>query len=82
FYKELLAGETNNYICARAFTTGKSAIQTHQEVADELVNLYERSCATLQGLELEAWKAFVNGYLAFHVVLERYRLGEILSLGA
>ncbi|KAI3609526.1 terpenoidsynthase [Moniliophthora roreri] len=79
FYKENLTGETNNYIYARAFTRGKSAIQTHQDVAEELISMYERICATLEGPELEAWKGFVNGYLTFHVVLERYRLGEILS---
>lgn len=79
FYKEELAGETNNYVSTRAFTRGTSAIQTHQEVAEELISIYERVCVTLKGLELEAWKAFANGYLAFHVMQERYRLGEILA---
>ncbi|KAI3605431.1 hypothetical protein WG66_005897 [Moniliophthora roreri] len=63
FYKEELAGETNNYVSTRAFTRGTSAIQTHQEVAEELISIYERVCVTLKGLELEAWKAFANGYL-------------------
>ncbi|KAI3605500.1 hypothetical protein WG66_005896 [Moniliophthora roreri] len=63
FYKEELAGETNNYVHTRAFTRGTSAIQTHQEVAEELISIYERVCVTLEGLELEAWKTFVNGYL-------------------
>ncbi|ESK87650.1 hypothetical protein Moror_1925 [Moniliophthora roreri MCA 2997] len=79
FYKEELAGETNNYVHTRAFTRGTSAIQTHQEVAEELISIYERVCVTLEGLELDAWKTFVNGYLAFHVMQKRYRLGEILA---
>ncbi|KAI3609631.1 terpenoid synthase [Moniliophthora roreri] len=81
FYKESLAGETNNYVSTRAFTRGKTTIQTHQELAEETISAHERICATLEGPELEAWKTFVNGYLAFHVLQERYRLGEILSLG-
>ncbi|EEB96786.1 hypothetical protein MPER_04018, partial [Moniliophthora perniciosa FA553] len=81
FYKENLAGETNNYISTRAFTRRKSTIQTHQELTEEAISTHERICATLEGPELEAWKIFVNGYLAFHVMQERYRLGEILSLG-
>ncbi|ESK82920.1 terpenoid synthase [Moniliophthora roreri MCA 2997] len=79
FHKENLVGETNNYVSNRAYTTGKSAIQAHKEIAEDVISAYHRICATLDKSQLEVWKKYANGHLAFHVAQKRYHLDEILS---
>ncbi|KAF4610846.1 hypothetical protein D9613_006485 [Agrocybe pediades] len=78
FYKEELQGETNNYIHNRAFLTGKHVAITFQEICDETVAAYERITSLLENTKAAPlWKRFVNGYLAFHLNVPRYRLREI-----
>ncbi|EEB89683.1 hypothetical protein MPER_12192 [Moniliophthora perniciosa FA553] len=78
FHKESLEGETWNYVSNRSATTGKSVLQTYRDITTEVLSSHDRICATLDGPELLAWKRFVNGYLAFHITQDRYRLEEIL----
>ncbi|KAF9554336.1 terpenoid synthase [Agrocybe pediades] len=78
FYKEELQGETNNYMHNRAFLTGKHVAITFQEIFDETVAAYERITSLLENTKAAPiWKRFVNGYLAFHLNVPRYRLREI-----
>ncbi|KAK7033991.1 hypothetical protein VNI00_012421 [Paramarasmius palmivorus] len=81
FYKEYLAGETQNYISNRAFVLGQSQLQTFQDAAEQVLRIHDRICSVLKGPELVAWKEFKNGYIAFHVIAKRYRLSEILPSG-
>ncbi|KAK7044194.1 hypothetical protein VNI00_007914 [Paramarasmius palmivorus] len=62
-FPQYLAGETQNYISNRAFVTGRSQVQTLQDVADRVVDAHNRICQTLEGSELMTWKVFVGGYL-------------------
>ncbi|KAK7044170.1 hypothetical protein VNI00_007890 [Paramarasmius palmivorus] len=81
FYKEYLAGETQNYISNRALTTERSPLQAFQDVAEQVLSTNDRICATLKEPELTSWNTFVNGYLAFHVTQERYLLDKVLLPG-
>ncbi|KAF9263189.1 terpenoid synthase [Marasmius fiardii PR-910] len=82
FYKEELAEETINYIHNRSAAAGKPPIAVLTDVASEALAAYDRITAALQVMESEdashAWKTFVNGYVAFHMTQDRYRLKELL----
>ncbi|KAF9554334.1 terpenoid synthase [Agrocybe pediades] len=77
-YKEELNGDTDNFIHNRAFYTKKSIPETLKEVCDETVEACNRVTRGVAGTPAEAaWKRFLNGYLAFHLKIQRYRLEEI-----
>ncbi|KAJ7050040.1 isoprenoid synthase domain-containing protein [Mycena amicta] len=83
FYKEELVGETANYIHNRARVTKKPPLSVLAEVAEEALAARDRVTAVLRacGSEgLHAWVTFVQGYLAFHVTQDRYRLKELLPV--
>jgi len=78
FYKEFLAGETNNYVSNRAHVTGKSLSETLQDTVDDTLAAYSRITKALEFTDASiAWKRFVHGYLDFHFSLKRYRLSEL-----
>ncbi|KZT12294.1 terpenoid synthase [Laetiporus sulphureus 93-53] len=79
FYKEELAGETGNYMSDRAIATGKTTLETLQEVIDETVVIVERIRKILgEGKVRDAWEAFARGWIAFHTSSPRYRLRELI----
>ncbi|KAF8067792.1 isoprenoid synthase domain-containing protein [Lyophyllum atratum] len=78
FYKEHLAGETNNYVHNRAYVTQKSIYDTLRDVARDALAAHARVTRILQSTDAyNSWKSFVNGYLAFHVTQERYLLCDL-----
>lgn len=80
FYKEELAGETENYIKARAIATGKTAQQTLYDVVDETVATARRIREALgEGKVRDVWDGFEAGFVSFHIENPRYRLKEILD---
>ncbi|KAI0688910.1 terpenoid synthase [Earliella scabrosa] len=82
FYKETLAGETDNYIHLRAATERKSPIVVLRalvrEVLDSLRNIQELSSA--QPAFNHICSTFVMGYVEFHLNDPRYRLKELLEI--
>ncbi|KAG6824532.1 hypothetical protein H0H93_001924, partial [Arthromyces matolae] len=65
FYKEELAGETDNYIHIRASVQGKSAYDTLVDVARESVAAYSRVSGILSSQSPAAyqlWETFAAGY--------------------
>ncbi|KAF7342240.1 Terpene synthase [Mycena venus] len=79
FYKEELEGETTNYVQVRSKTTLKHPKRVLVEMVREVADLHERIEATLekQPEALAAWRAFENGFIAFHLLMKRYRLSEL-----
>ncbi|KAJ6527369.1 isoprenoid synthase domain-containing protein, partial [Mycena capillaripes] len=79
FYKEILAGETMNYVQVRSKTTGKDLKQVFVEMVREVGDLHTGITAALeeQPEALAAWKAFEYGYISWHLSIERYRLSEL-----
>ncbi|KDR72279.1 hypothetical protein GALMADRAFT_30148, partial [Galerina marginata CBS 339.88] len=78
FHKEYLAGETNNYVSNRAHVSKKHILDTLQDVVDDTLAAHARITKVLQSTDAAIpWKRFVNGYIAFHFTLKRYRLDEL-----
>lgn len=78
FYKECIAGETNNYISVRAKITQKSLVEALQDTVSDTLAAYERISKVLRNTNAYVpWKNFVRGYLAFHFGLKRYRLNDL-----
>ncbi|KAF8893166.1 isoprenoid synthase domain-containing protein [Gymnopilus junonius] len=78
FYKEYLAGETNNYISIRAKNTQKSLEDALQDTVNDTLAAHDRITKVLEHTSAYVpWKNFVTGYLAFHFGLKRYRLSEL-----
>ncbi|TFY63689.1 hypothetical protein EVJ58_g3111 [Rhodofomes roseus] len=80
FYKEELAGETDNYIHERALATGRLTADVLQEVIDETVAAIKRVRSVLGDAEARAaWENFAAGYIRVHTDNPRYRLKDILG---
>ncbi|KAI0315084.1 hypothetical protein OF83DRAFT_379926 [Amylostereum chailletii] len=82
FYKEEAAHETANYVRATSLVRGLSPVQVLLETVEETVSAYDRVTVMLSGAQthaaplVAAWKAFVGGYLTFHMQSERYLLTQ------
>lgn len=64
FYKEELAGETNNYIYNRANVAQKSVLDVLKDVVDDTMDAYVRVTEVLRGTDAYSpWRSFVNGYM-------------------
>ena len=64
FYKEFLAGETNNYVYNRTHVTGRSIPDTLQDIVDDTLAANARIMEILKSMDaLTTWKHFVNGML-------------------
>ncbi|KAG8940252.1 hypothetical protein FRC04_005461 [Tulasnella sp. 424] len=79
FYKESLAGETDNYVHLRAAAEEKSPIQVLHELSNEVLDTVRRITNVVSpDPELaDIWRQFIHGYLEFHVKTPRYRLREL-----
>ncbi|KAH9477966.1 Monoterpene synthase 25 [Psilocybe cubensis] len=81
FYKEYLSGEKHNYVYNRANVEQRSIPDTLRATLDDALAAHGRITRGLEDTEAYLpWKEFVNGYMAFHVTLKRYRLHD-LNLG-
>ncbi|KAG9028715.1 hypothetical protein FS837_003800 [Tulasnella sp. UAMH 9824] len=79
FYKELLAGETDNYVHLRAAAEEKIPMQVLHELSEEVIDTVRRitSVASPNPELAYIWQQFIHGYLEFHVKTPRYRLHEL-----
>ncbi|KDR72292.1 hypothetical protein GALMADRAFT_1343921 [Galerina marginata CBS 339.88] len=78
FHKEYLAGETNNYVSNRAHVTRRHILDTLQDVVDDSLAAHARVTKVLHSTDAAIhWKRFVNGHMAFHFTLKRYRLDDL-----
>ncbi|PPQ66236.1 hypothetical protein CVT26_010937 [Gymnopilus dilepis] len=78
FYKEYVAGETSNYVSNRAIATQKSLAQALKDTVDDALAAHDRVTSALESTDAyKPWKRFVNGYLANHFGVKRYRLGDL-----
>ncbi|KAG9020869.1 hypothetical protein FS837_007800 [Tulasnella sp. UAMH 9824] len=79
FYKELLAGETDNYVHLRAAAEEKIPMQVLHELSGEVIDTVRRITNVVSpDPELaHTWQQFIHGYLEFHVKTPRYRLHEL-----
>ena len=79
FYKEVEAGETDNYISQVAAAQGKSQVEVLQNLADRVIEVDRRNKALLgDAPERQAWESFIAGYFEFHLHIPRYRLRDLL----
>lgn len=79
FYKELLAGEKENYVAMRALADNVDLLTALQDMADEGIRLYKRVMAGLEGApEYQAnFDAYAKGITHFHTSSPRYRMKEL-----
>ncbi|RDX49920.1 terpenoid synthase [Lentinus brumalis] len=82
FYKETLAGETDNYVHLRAVAEQKSPITVLQELVDENLESFRKiqELATCQTGLAEICHSFLMGYVEFHFNARRYRLEEVVDV--
>ncbi|TFK83820.1 terpenoid synthase [Polyporus arcularius HHB13444] len=79
FYKEELAGETNNYVHLRAAAEETSANHVLRQLVDEVLDsAHTMNVLTSEDAELAAlWQKYFHGYLEFSLKAKRYRLAEL-----
>ncbi|KZV87399.1 terpenoid synthase [Exidia glandulosa HHB12029] len=85
FYKEELAGETDNVVGNRARAGGISHIEAYKKVTADCIELHKKIVMILSGspAAVSAYKAWLPGYVQFHTSLDRYRLDELqIPVGA
>ena len=64
FYKELLVGDTNNFVSNRAHVTGKSLSDILQDTVNETLAAVARITKVFESTDASIiWKRFVHGYL-------------------
>lgn len=83
FYKEELAGDTDNYIHGLALYSGTDVITALRETAREAIECVRRIEKVLEGTGhyQKAWHRHSTGYVHMHLTRGRYRLWE-LGVGA
>ena len=81
FYKEVLEGDTGNYISVRARSQGISAITALQQLVDEATKSHMQVCKILEidQVALDIWMKYMYGNAAFHLSCDRYRLLELMK---
>ena len=81
FYKEELAGETDNLVHMRSRISGESPLATLRQLCWETEEQFRRAYETLSpSPETQAiWKGFLVRYTQFHTSTTRYRLQELLA---
>jgi len=79
FYKENGAGETCTYVQNRAVTTNKSAPEVFRDLVNDVIDTAARIDRVLSfdRTLYESWRAFLVGYVEFHLRSKRYRLHEL-----
>lgn len=79
FYKEAIAGETENYVSLLAAANRQSALKTMEDLVNRLAEVDRLIKESLRdGPERAAWESFTAGYAEFHLHTPRYRLKELL----
>ncbi|KAI0770506.1 terpenoid synthase [Fomes fomentarius] len=79
FYKETLAGETDNYVHMRAVAERKPPIKVLRQLADEVldsVSRLEELAAAQSGLD-RIFRSFLMGYIEFHFNARRYHMEDL-----
>ncbi|EMD31538.1 terpene cyclase [Gelatoporia subvermispora B] len=80
FYKEVLEGETGNYVQDRALVSGKTSLEALNDVIEDTIVIVERVGRILgEGKARDAWESYVAGYISYHVNNPRYRLADIIE---
>ncbi|KAI0755151.1 isoprenoid synthase domain-containing protein [Daedaleopsis nitida] len=79
FYKEELAGETNNYVHLRAGAEQTSAPHVLRQLVNEVLDTGAiMNILTTEDPELfQLWQTYFHGYLEFSLKAKRYRLAEL-----
>ena len=84
FYKEELAGETENHVSVLAGVHGTTRLEALSHIVDDTVVAHERIQHILEGngdevakRTLDAYLAFSRGYIGFHAGAMRYKLKEL-----
>lgn len=74
-----MAGETHNYMNSRASYERKTAMATMKDVVLETAQAYLCTKNVLSGREIyaQAWHEFAMGYVAMHIMNDRYMLADI-----
>ncbi|GJE83989.1 terpenoid synthase [Phanerochaete sordida] len=81
FYKEELAGEQDNFVHDIMAVSGLDAPQVLSDLVDAAVKTVQRARIVLQDSEeLKVFESMLEGYIAFHFTVSRYRLREIYSM--
>jgi len=81
FYKEEMAGDTANYLTLMAASRGITKLDALHEIIDKAMQVHHNILECLKPYK-EAFGAYVSyfhGYIQFHLVAPRYKLGEIMS---
>ncbi|PIL22359.1 terpene synthase [Ganoderma sinense ZZ0214-1] len=81
FYKEELAGETDNYIHMRANAEQKPAVAILRELVEENLDSWYRikQLAAVQSGLVDICVGYLMGYVEFHFKARRYRLHEVMG---
>ncbi|KAL4268873.1 trichodiene synthase family protein [Pleurotus pulmonarius] len=81
FYKEELAGETNNYVSLMAKHCGAAKLDILQRVADQVVSWLSTAETLLSTSQpaREALRHFSQGYVDYHTSASRYQLRELMG---
>ncbi|KAI0769053.1 terpenoid synthase [Trametes elegans] len=79
FYKEELAGETNNCVHMRATVEQITIEETLSRLVEEVLETAKRITAIAAHDEklAQTWMRYMHGYLEFHLKTPRYRLAEL-----
>ncbi|KAI9148888.1 Alpha-cuprenene synthase COP6 [Paramyrothecium foliicola] len=81
FYKELAAGEKENYVLMKAQTERIDMLTALQSMAEEGIHLYDRVMNNLkEAPEYRAnFEAYAKGITQFHTSAPRYRMKELFT---
>ncbi|KAI0844291.1 terpenoid synthase [Daldinia vernicosa] len=79
FYKEEKAKEKENYVNYRAHYEGNDTRTVLREIIEQTQNAVQRMRVVVKGREPyeQALNDHILGYVAFHILSDRYRLSEI-----
>lgn len=79
FYKEEVAGETDNLVHLRATYENKEPMEVVSEMKDELIASQKIIYATLAAypVALHMWKSFQQGFIYWHLSQDRYKLQDL-----
>ncbi|KAG8937378.1 hypothetical protein FRC00_006414 [Tulasnella sp. 408] len=80
FYKELLSGETGNYMILMAASQDRDSVDVLHETAKDLADTSQRILAMAGGDEalVQHLQGFMDGYIQFHLAaVYRYHLDDL-----
>ncbi|KAF8993452.1 hypothetical protein BDQ17DRAFT_1252929 [Cyathus striatus] len=77
FYKEELQGEDFNYISLVGKMQGLGKLDALKLVTHDTASAHERVLDMLNGEAYTCYKAYIQGYVAFHALCRRYKLDQL-----